>query len=226
MDFMTLSQRFSIVLVTLLFTTNMQAAVTYSMPLNGKEQMIGNLLEWSTAVESNSDIFVVEKSLDGIDYENVGVIEAAGESLDVKGYRFLDINSGTSKSYYRLRQLDEDGTGSISETVMIKRKMQNQMAVVNMSNTSTNDKFVCNIDAKEEGNLEFALLNLDNDLIQSGQQKLTLGLNELALSLKDEPVGVYTLQFRMNTEIETLVIRKTEDAAEIRNNVASKNKNK
>lgn len=208
------------------FGQQLQAAVTYATPLEGKEQVIGNLLEWSTAVESNSEMFIVERSIDGTEYENIGVIDAAGKSLDEKGYRFLDINATNEKAFYRLRQVDMDGTGSISQIVMIRRDIPNQFVVVNMTNTSTASTFRCNLDAVKDGILEYNLRTLENDLIQSGEMPLTFGLNELAIELSNEAVGIYVLQLKMDNELESLVIRKTEEDEQVRNNVASKNKNK
>lgn len=213
----------------LLLGTNcvqLSAAVTYSMPLQGKEQVIGNLLEWSTAVETNSQMFMVERSTDGLEYENIGVIDAAGRSLDEKGYRFLDINATTTKAFYRLRQIDVDGSGSLSQSVLVNREIPNQFAVVSMSNTAVAKFFRCNLHASDDGLLNYTLRTLNKDLIQSGTLEMFFGLNELEINMSDEAIGTYVLTIQMDNEIESLVIRKTDEDVQVRNNVAIKDKNK
>jgi len=223
---MTSLNKLFLLFLGLFFSFGLEAPVTYATPLEGQEQVIGNLLEWSTAVESNSEMFIVQRSIDGMEYEDIGTITAAGKSLDEKGYRFLDINATNEKAFYRLHQVDMDGTGSLSQTVMVNRSTPNQFVVVNMTNTSAASTFRCNLDAVKDGLLEYSLLSLDNDLIQSGEIPMTFGLNELAIELSNEAVGIYVLQLKMDNELESLVIRKIEEDEQVRNNVAIKNKNK
>lgn len=199
------------------------ADVVYSTPLNGYEQQIGNMLEWGTAQENNSQMFIVEKSIDGVEFENIGVVNASGDSDREKGYRFLDINSTKEKAFYRLRQMDTDGTGSFSQTIMIKRNFANQFMVVAMSNTTTNKNFDITLDAVIDGVLNYQVLNIHDDMIQEGQIPLSFGLNDLSINLADEKEGSYRINLVLEDELESLLIRKSDDIdIEIKENVASK----
>lgn len=201
------------------------AEVTYSTPLNGFDQQIGNMLEWSTSLENNSQMFIVEKSIDGVEYENIGVVNAAGESGDEKSYRFLDINSTKEKAFYRLRQMDTDGSGSFSQTILIKRNFANQFMVVAMSNTTTNKNFDITLDAVIEGVLQYEVFNLQDELILEGQYALDFGLNDLTINLENEKAGAYRINMALDDELESLLIRKTDDIdTAIKENVASKSK--
>lgn len=66
-------------------------------------------LNWSTATEINNKGFEVERMLD---YENeftkVGFVQGNGTSTNTNYYHFLDENSYTGISYYRLKQIDTD----------------------------------------------------------------------------------------------------------------------
>jgi len=198
------------------------ADVIYSTPLLGYEHHIGNMLEWTTSTENNSQMFVVEKSTDGVEYENIGVVNAAGDSDEEAGYRFMDINASKEKAFYRLRQMDTDGTGSFSQTIMIKRNFANQFMVVHMSNTTTSDKFDITIDAIIEGVLEYEVLTLENELVQHGELALSFGLNDIFLSFANEPVGAYRINMKLDTEQESLLIRKSDLDPALKENVASK----
>jgi len=217
------SLQFTLLLILLSGATATNAAVSYAMPLHGDEHMIGNLLEWSTSEEFNSEQFQVEKSLDGIEYAGIGKVEAAGESNGEKNYRFLDINATTDKAYYRLKQIDTDGTISLSEIALVNRVIANNFMVVNMTNTVTNDNFMCAIDfLKDDSNIKFELYNAANEMVQSGTPNMYYGLNELYISLKDEAIGTYFLRLILDGELETLTLKKVQDAAQTKENVAVK----
>lgn len=75
------------------------------------------LLIWSTASELNNDKFLLLKTVDGIEYETVGIVSGAGNSSTVLNYSFRDRNPEKGLSYYKLRQVDFDGTEVDSEPV-------------------------------------------------------------------------------------------------------------
>jgi hypothetical protein len=75
------------------------------------------LLAWSTASEINNDRFLLFRTSDGIDFERVGVVSGAGNSSTVLHYTFLDHNPLKGVSYYKLTQVDFDGTEWSSELV-------------------------------------------------------------------------------------------------------------
>lgn len=67
------------------------------------------IAEWSTASESNSDYFTVERSADGILFESIGTVTGAGTSSSMHSYSYTDDSAPEGSSYYRLRQTDFDG---------------------------------------------------------------------------------------------------------------------
>lgn len=70
----------------------------------------GVLLEWQTASEVNNAYFNIEKSEDGIHYEEIDEIEGHGNSNVVLSYQSIDRVVTAEKTYYRLKQTDFDGT--------------------------------------------------------------------------------------------------------------------
>jgi len=72
-------------------------------------------LAWRTASEKNSDRFEVERSQDGQTFAVIGRVAAAGTSLLLHTYELLDGKLPPATTlYYRLRQVDADGTASYS----------------------------------------------------------------------------------------------------------------
>lgn len=75
---------------------------------------------WVTASEYNNDHFVVERSADGINYTVVDVVAAVGNSVSLESYAYTDLVPLRGTSYYRLRQVDVDGTTSLSQAVPVR----------------------------------------------------------------------------------------------------------
>ena len=70
-------------------------------------------ITWSTAVELNSDYFQVERSTDGMMYQALGTVNAAGTTFNQSDYRFTDPGIGSfgkQRIYYRIKQVDINGT--------------------------------------------------------------------------------------------------------------------
>ena len=76
-------------------------------------------LHWETASELNNDFFVVERS-DGFDFINpveLGRVQGQGSSGKGGIYSFIDTRFGEKQSFYRLRQVDIDGSFSFSNII-------------------------------------------------------------------------------------------------------------
>ncbi|MEZ4980276.1 MAG: hypothetical protein R2769_01560 [Saprospiraceae bacterium] len=76
-------------------------------------------LEWSTATELDNEVFIIEKSVDGKNYEVIGKVDGAGNSNTIINYFFVDENKSKGLAYYRLKQVDFDGTYEYSAIVSV-----------------------------------------------------------------------------------------------------------
>lgn len=83
-------------------------------------------LEWRTAGEIASDRFVIERSRAGQHWLSLGSVPAAGTAAD---YRFQDEHPMSGLSYYRLRQIDLDGSYALFGPVAVTRT-EGTLAVV------------------------------------------------------------------------------------------------
>jgi photosystem II stability/assembly factor-like uncharacterized protein len=77
------------------------------------------LLQWKTAQEYNTRLFEVERSRDLIQFEKTDEVPAAGFSSAVRNYQTVDEQPWPGTSYYRIRQIDLDGTASYSPMVAV-----------------------------------------------------------------------------------------------------------
>ena len=94
--------------------------------------------------------------------------------------------------------------------------------VVAMSNTTTNKSFDITLDAVIDGVLDYEVVNLQDETIQTGQLALEFGLNDLTINLEDESEGAYRIRMKLDGEEEALLIRKSDYDTIDKENVASK----
>ncbi len=80
----------------------------------------GNQLDWTTATEENASHFDVERSIDGVNFEFIGKVEARGNSATELNYDFLDANPKNGVNYYRLKMVDLDATFEYSNVISLK----------------------------------------------------------------------------------------------------------
>ncbi|MDO7877818.1 Ig-like domain-containing protein, partial [Hymenobacter sp. ASUV-10] len=71
-------------------------------------------LAWVTASEKNAARFEVERSADGKQFGKIGNVTAQGSTARRSAYAFVDATPPAGTSYYRLRQVDRDGSASYS----------------------------------------------------------------------------------------------------------------
>ena len=77
------------------------------------------VFSWTTYAEVDSDMFVLEQSGNGIDYEQIHIEQAAGYSLEKKRYQVRLENTFTGIQYFRLKMLDLNGSYTYSNTVTL-----------------------------------------------------------------------------------------------------------
>jgi len=100
-------------------------------------------LKWITESEINTSHFVVERSTDGTNFSEAGIVFAYGTATDKTNYSFPDNISNITAPviYYRLKSVDNDGKSQYSETRIIRLSKQtdNKVTIVTFPNPVTNE---------------------------------------------------------------------------------------
>ncbi|HEY8387798.1 MAG TPA: hypothetical protein VIK74_04300 [Parasegetibacter sp.] len=73
------------------------------------------VLNWKTAQEVNTRNFTIQHSRNGISWEDLGTVSAAGTSIGIHSYQFVHQSPETGVNYYRVLQRDIDGQFSFSD---------------------------------------------------------------------------------------------------------------
>jgi hypothetical protein len=70
---------------------------------------------WKVASERGNHYFTIQRSLDAEHWEDIGVVESAGDTDTERSYSFTDRKPVSGVSYYRIKQTDFDGTEEVSD---------------------------------------------------------------------------------------------------------------
>jgi hypothetical protein len=76
-------------------------------------------LYWETVMEENNAGFEVERSIEGTgDFQSVGRVDPGSSKMNK--YTLVDINTDSDLSYYRLKQMDLDGSFTYSSVISVQ----------------------------------------------------------------------------------------------------------
>ena len=126
---------------------------------NGQTQM-----DWQTAWEQYADRFEVQRSTDGLEtFAAIGSVRAQGITDVRQVYQFTDAYPPAGVNYYRLRQVDTDGSFTFSKIVAVRvaegqpllRLLQNPVAngtiSVQLRHWQANDLTLSNLSGQPIG---------------------------------------------------------------------------
>ncbi len=134
-----------------------------------------NKIEWETESESNSSHFIVERSRDGLKWDEVAVVDGAGMSSKKNKYKTTDTSGGDT--YYRLRQVDFDGTQEILETRYLQCSLSKDELIV-FPNPALK-QFTVEIHSMTKKEATLQLFDLTGKLILSKEVSIKKGVNSI-----------------------------------------------
>ena len=213
---MSLNHKFSIrkglvIFVALfVFQLNGFSKCVYQSPLRIQVQEIGNMLKWSTAEEQNIAFFVIQKSIDGIDFKKIGDVKGAGYSQKTTKYRFLDFCLPESSAYYRLLHYAPDGSFTTSATFYLENSPLTDVRIMAASTTITNKGLGLLLASKKATALTYEVKNERGQVVFSGSQDLTVGKNKLSINCEAFQNGKYDVVLKTATEKDKIAIHKVD----------------
>lgn len=86
-------------------------------------------LSWQTSSEQNTSYFSIERSADGIKFESIGKVNAAGNSSERKDYSFTDNEPLTGNNFYRLKTMDKDEKYFFSKIICVANNSNSSFKV-------------------------------------------------------------------------------------------------
>ncbi len=146
------------------------------------------LLQWVTGSEMNSSHFDVEKRVSSGTWRPLGRVEAAGWSYTTINYQLLDPEPHDGPNYYRLRQVDLDGTYKFSNVVVAEFSSFSAGALSIWPNPANDG---ATFENNSDLDLELEMVTADGRAVR----RIFLGAERSRwVSLNDLPAGVYFIR--------------------------------
>lgn len=155
---------------------------------------------WQTASETNSDYYILERSLDLQSWEVIGELAAAGNSNLLLDYSFIDHNPQIGSNYYRLLQVDFDGKYEYFGPIHQSFTTNSEIESINIyPNPNTNGILSITYGGsviQSVGNIE--IYDYSGKLIMSQKMKYN---DNPTIDISQLSKGVYLLQYISNQQI-------------------------
>lgn len=170
------------------------------------------MLSWSTAEEIESDLFAVEKSIDGKDFTQIAQIKSQGTRQEGFSYSFVDLFPETGQSFYRLKIINMDGSYNFLETISTHSIPTTNFMISNFSSVNPSSDWSINLDVFTNGSLVYDWIAVDGMVLDHGLKRVSQGVNTLEFSLLDWPDGIYKLQMEIAGDQKSVTIQKLGNA--------------
>lgn len=161
-------------------------------------------LSWTTAQEQNSSHFEIQKSADGSVFVAAGSVQAAGNSDNPRHYQFTDNDPIDGTSYYRLKEVDRDGTFKYSRTLTLRYEAKSVIRkIINPFSNAIFIRFTAGI---VPAGTAWRLYDMQGRLVLARQTTVNT-INEPATGLKP---GVYLLEIMIRGKKQVIKLIKSE----------------
>lgn len=135
-----------------------------------------SILTWSTLTEQNTDLFIVERSVLGSGFIEIGRVKAAGYSNSEKTYSYNDNSPSVGDNLYRIRQMDKDGKFLLTEIRNLN--FSDIISLIKITPNPASD-FIKLLIPGNTGVINVSIINATGKIVY--QQKITGELNNINL---------------------------------------------
>ncbi|RAW00425.1 T9SS type A sorting domain-containing protein [Pseudochryseolinea flava] len=165
-------------------------------------------LTWVTATEKDNDYFVIQKSTDGLSFYDLGKIASKGNTQKRQYYQFLDHELANGIVYYRLHQVDLDGTKTYFDViaVMIESGEQVKNFLV-YPNPSVDEVFVKRLDTSSD--VAVSITDVTGKLLMTNHYENLNSMDALRLDVESLSAGTYFIKLvtEKHIEVHKIVLR-------------------
>lgn len=152
------------------------------------------LLNWSTASERENAGFSIEKSTNGVDYTAIGFVKGQGTVSGIRTYDFTDatVSQAQPITYYRLKQMDNDGKYTYSPVVAIKQN-GGKLALNAAFPMPITEGVTLDVSTSKAGKITAILTDILGKVVKTELISANEGSNLVPLNVADLARGTYIL---------------------------------
>ncbi|MFC7000101.1 T9SS type A sorting domain-containing protein [Rufibacter roseus] len=160
---------------------------------NANKTNNGVLLAWATATEKDNDHFLVQRSLDAVNFVTVGQVAGNGNSVTVQYYNFLDKAAPSGVLYYRLKQVDFNGKVEYSKVISTLMSTAGIEQTMRVAPNPFQNKLQVSVFSNDSRQAQLEVRSLQNKVVFSKIVQLAAGENTFTNDLSQLPNGAYVI---------------------------------
>jgi hypothetical protein len=162
----------------------------------GSKQGNFHRLEWVTVNEVNSKGFHVQRSSNGVSFSTIGFIASqnGGNSISQQSYQFIDEQPLRGNNYYRLQQVDRDGSISVSNVVLLRSEEVREIQLVGVYPNPTKGEVTVQIQSPKAERVSVVLMDISGKQVVQQNHMLVQGSNQLRLDMSRVAQGSYLIK--------------------------------
>ena len=141
-------------------------------------------LTWQTIREFNNELFQIEKSKNGRQWQTANKTFGAGNSLTPRRYIEIDPNPFPGITYYRLKQIDFDGKWSYSHTIFVRTGIRLLQSAPSVFPNPTHDQLVLRYEGLDPRSIQILSLRQENvsskiDVTERSAEQIQINVSQL-----------------------------------------------
>jgi hypothetical protein len=152
-------------------------------------------VEWYTFAELNTDHFIIERSTDAVNFQEVGEVKAGGATQDKVEYVFNDDIAKVTDAnalYYRIKLNDIDGKVTYSNVISTDMILFDEVAVYP---SPFGNSFTVALNVKRDAVITTQLTDITGRTVRSATNRVEKGASEFTISdLENLASGTYYLK--------------------------------
>jgi hypothetical protein len=161
-------------------------------------------LTWVTSEEINNSYYAVERSTNGSNWKQIAVVLGAGTTEAVSRYSYTDKNISDAVVYYRIRQVDINGSAHYSAVRTVRNS---QTAQVTNIYASAKQTITIDFNSDVKDNVTVQVINMNGQVIARQQYKSAS--YRLTMNVLSAGSGAYVVQVSDNTgwsEVKKIIL--------------------
>lgn len=160
---------------------------------SGRNTGTANILTWTTASEKNNQGFGIERSMDGINFREIAFVEGIGNSNRLQRYSYEDRLEVPQTFYYRLRQVDYDGTFTYSKIIALTADAANSNFIEVYHDGSSTDVAI-RTQFEKQDKATLTIYSLTGAVISRQSLEIPVGNHLQRIGLPQAAKGVYVVE--------------------------------
>lgn len=166
------------------------------------------IIKWITLAQLNVDKFIIQKSIDKINWYDITSIKAKGNTNSLDEYIYKDISQNSGTYYYRLKIIDFDGSYKLSNEIKVNFDFDFKFSskiYPNPFNPNANIEFYLPQDALVDINVYDMLGSKIQSICTNMNYKK--GMNIILFNGNNLPSGNYIFEIKAKNQEKTFIHR-------------------